>query len=50
MGSARAFSELRLVNGSAGDPVLYIDYPGGDNAILFDGGDNCSLSWRSRRR
>lgn len=44
MGSARAFSELRLVNGSAGDPVLYIDYPGGDNAILFDGGDNCSLT------
>ena len=50
MGSARAFSELRLVNGSAGDPVLYIDYPGGDNAILFDGGDNCSLTWRSHGR
>ena len=46
MGAARAFSELRLVNGSAGDPVLFVDYPGGDNAILFDGGDNCSLTMK----
>ena len=41
---ARAFSTVRLVNGSAGDPVLYLDYPGRDNALLFDGGENCNLS------
>ena len=44
MAAARAFSELRLVNGSTGDPVLYLDYPGGDNAILFDGGENHALT------
>jgi ribonuclease Z len=42
--AARAFSAVRLVNGSTGDPVLYLDYPGGDNAILFDGGENCRLT------
>lgn len=41
---ARAFSTVRLVNGSTGDPVLYLDYPGSNNAILFDGGDNCGLT------
>lgn len=43
MPAARAFSEVTLVNGSAGDPVLYLDYPGADNALLFDGGDNAAL-------
>jgi ribonuclease Z len=28
-----------LVNGSTGDPVLFIDYPGRDNALLFDAGE-----------
>lgn len=42
--SARAFSTVRLVNGSTGDPVLYLDYPGSNNALLFDAGDNGSLS------
>ena len=41
---ARAFSTVQLVNGSAGDPVLYLDYPGSDNALLFDGGENCALT------
>ncbi|VTR98122.1 MBL fold metallo-hydrolase [Tuwongella immobilis] len=40
---ARAFSEIRLVNGSTGDPALYIDYPGLDNALLFDAGENGNL-------
>ncbi|GIW79035.1 MAG: ribonuclease Z [Gemmatales bacterium] len=40
---ARAISEIFLVNGSAGDPVLFIDYPGKHNALLFDAGDNCRL-------
>lgn len=41
---ARAFSTVQLVNGSTGDPVLYLDYPGGDNALLFDGGENGKLT------
>ena len=32
-----------LVNGSTGDPALLVDYPGRDDAILFDAGENCSL-------
>ncbi len=44
MPAARAFSEVQLVNGSTGDPVLYLDYPGGDNALLFDGGENHALT------
>ena len=44
MPPARAFSTVRLVNGSTGDPVLYLDYPGSDNALLFDGGENGRLS------
>ena len=40
MAAARAFSEVRLINGSTGDPTLYVDYPGSDNAFLFDAGDN----------
>lgn len=40
----RNFSEIRLVNGSAGDPCLFIDYPGRDNALLFDAGDNSALA------
>ena len=43
MPAARTFSEIRLVNGSAGDPALYIDYPGKDNALLFDSGENGNL-------
>lgn len=42
--AARAFSTVQLVNGSTGDPVLYLDYPGCDNALLFDGGENHALS------
>ena len=34
---------MRLVNGSIGDPVLYVDYPGRDDALLFDAGDNALL-------
>lgn len=44
MAPARAFSTVRLVNGSTGDPVLYLDYPGPNNALLFDGGENGALS------
>ena len=33
----------RLVNGSGGDPCLYLDFPGKDNAILFDTGEISSL-------
>ncbi len=44
MPATRALSTVRLVNGSTGDPVLYLDYPGSDDAILFDGGDNGNLS------
>ncbi|WP_435005932.1 MBL fold metallo-hydrolase [Tundrisphaera lichenicola] len=40
---ARTASEFRLVNGSEGDPVLFIDYPGRDDAILFDAGENGGL-------
>jgi ribonuclease Z len=43
MPPARTFSEIRLVNGSTGDPVLFIDYPGKDDAFLFDAGENCGL-------
>src|SRR4051812_46123058 len=43
MPAARTFSEIRLVNGSTGDPALYIDYPGKDNALLFDSGENGNL-------
>ena len=39
----RAFRELRLVNGSTGDPALFVDDPGRDNAILIDAGENASL-------
>ncbi|MBX9628494.1 MAG: MBL fold metallo-hydrolase [Gemmataceae bacterium] len=44
MPAARAFSTVTLVNGSTGDPVLYLDYPGADNALLFDGGENAGLT------
>lgn len=44
MPPARAFSDVRLVNGSTGDPVLYLDYPGSDNALLFDAGENGNLT------
>ena len=44
MPALRAISEIRLVNGSTGDPSLLIDYPGRDDAFLFDAGENGSLS------
>jgi ribonuclease Z len=44
MPAARTFSDMRLVNGSAGDPVLFIDYPGKDDALLFDAGENGRLA------
>ena len=43
MSTDHARSLLRLVNGSMGDPALYVDYPGRDNALLFDAGDNANL-------
>jgi ribonuclease Z len=43
MPPVRTFSEIGLVNGSTGDPVLFVDYPGKDDAFLFDGGDNARL-------
>ncbi len=43
MPARRAVSEISLVNGSAGDPVLFVDYPGRDDALLFDAGENGSL-------
>jgi ribonuclease Z len=46
MAKARASSEIRLVNGSIGDPVLFIDYPGRDDALLFDAGENGGLDPR----
>jgi ribonuclease Z len=35
-----------LVNGSTGDPMLFVDYPGRHDAFLFDAGDNGRLSER----
>jgi ribonuclease Z len=32
--------DIRLVNGSTGDPALWIDHAGRDDAFLFDAGDN----------
>jgi ribonuclease Z len=43
MPGRRVFSEIRLVNGSTGDPCLFVDYPGRHNAILFDAGDNGAI-------
>jgi ribonuclease Z len=37
------FADLRLVNGSTGDPVLFVAYPGRSTALLFDLGDNAAL-------
>jgi ribonuclease Z len=42
--SAPIFAELRLVNGSIGDPVLFVGFPGRGSALLFDAGDNAPLS------
>jgi hypothetical protein len=39
MPAARTFSEIRLINRSIGDPLLFIDYPGKDDALLFDAGE-----------
>ena len=43
MPSSRVFADLRLVNGSTGDPLLFVDYPGRDNALLFDAGENAAI-------
>ncbi len=32
-----------LVNGSTGDPALFLDFPGRDDALLFDAGENATL-------
>jgi glyoxylase-like metal-dependent hydrolase (beta-lactamase superfamily II) len=39
----RAFRELRLLNDSTGDPCLFVDDQGRDNALLIDCGDNAVL-------
>ncbi|MGL4464722.1 MAG: MBL fold metallo-hydrolase [Planctomycetia bacterium] len=44
--AARLTSELTLLNGSTGDPALFVDYPGRDDALLFDAGDNAALPAR----
>jgi ribonuclease Z len=43
---SRTLSARQLVNGSVGDPVLYLDYPGSHNAILFDAGENGLLTMK----
>jgi ribonuclease Z len=43
MPGSRALSVLRLVNGSTGDPALFVDDPGHDNALLIDAGENAAL-------
>jgi ribonuclease Z len=44
MPGARACSQSRLVNGSTGDPVLFVEYPLPGHAVLFDAGENDRLS------
>jgi hypothetical protein len=39
----RVFRELRLLNGSTGDPCLFVDDQGRDNVLLIDCGDNAVL-------
>jgi ribonuclease Z len=34
---------MQLVNGSTGDPLLFVDYPARDDALLFDAGENGNL-------
>ena len=46
MAKSWAASEITLVNGSTGDPSLFIDYPGHDDALLFDAGENAGLDMR----
>ena len=43
MFTSRTISEIRLVNGSTGDPALFIDHPGRNDALLFDAGDNAAI-------
>lgn len=43
MPGPRAPGEFRLVNGSVGDPALFVDGPGPDDALLFDAGENAAL-------
>jgi ribonuclease Z len=41
--SAPIFADLHLVNGSTGDPVLFVGFPGRQTALLLDAGDNAPL-------
>ncbi len=43
MAEPRTISGIRLVNGSTGDPALYVNYPGRDDALLFDAGELAGL-------
>lgn len=43
MPGSQPHAEIRLLNGSTGDPVLFVDYPGRDDALLFDAGENDRL-------
>ena len=43
MAATGVSAEQVLVNGSTGDPVLFVDWPDEDNALLFDAGDNSAL-------
>src|SRR6478736_1655578 len=43
MPDPRAFREIWLVNGSTGDPSLFVDDPGRNNALLIDCGENAAL-------
>jgi len=38
-----AFRDLRLFNGSTGNPCLFVDDQGRDNTLLIDCGDNAVL-------
>ena len=43
MSERRTVTSVRLVNGSTGDPALYVRLPGADDALLFDAGELSSL-------
>jgi ribonuclease Z len=39
MASRTVASQIQLVNGSTGDPILFVDYPGKNDALMFDAGE-----------
>src|SRR5262249_22148962 len=43
MPTTRTSSDIRLANHSTGDPVLFVDYPGKNDAFLFDAGNVGSI-------